>query len=261
MCLKLQRILLPLALLAASLALFEFTELDLWLQDHFYDFAQQAWLVDKRAVLPRLLFYTGPKLLLIGFAAWLLLSLVLPRRIRPRWLATPWPAPKVWLVILSLAVVPATIAIMKSRSDIYTPASLTRYDGTKPYHHLFEPLPPDVPPNRGRSFPAGHASGGFALMSLFYLFTRRSGRWTGLGLGLVYGWTMGLYQMFKGAHFLSHTVVTMLLAWLIIEVLAILLKVNSSETPGQTGTRSRCNASRPPPGKRLVLPQAHCATW
>lgn len=235
---KLQRILLPLALLAASLALFEFTDLDLRLQDHFYDFAQQSWMVDKRAVLPRLLFYTGPKLLLIGLAAWLLLGLLLPRRICPRWLATPWPAPRVWLVILSLALVPATIAIMKSRSDIYTPASLTRYDGSKPYHHLFEPLLPGVLPNRGRSFPAGHASGGFALLSLFYLFSRRRWRWAGLGVGLLYGWTMGLYQMFKGAHFLSHTVVTMLLAWLIIEVLAMILRVTPSEMRKQTSPRA-----------------------
>jgi membrane-associated PAP2 superfamily phosphatase len=30
------------------------------------------------------------------------------------------------------------------------------------------------------------------------------------------GWIMGLYQMLKGAHYLSHTVTTMLLAWIII---------------------------------------------
>ena len=244
---ELKRILLPLALLAGSYALFEFTELDLWLQDHFYDFAQQSWMVDKRAALPRLLWYTGPKLLLIGLAAWLLLSLLLPRQICPRWLATPWPARNVWLVILSLALVPASIAIMKSRSDIYTPASLVRYHGSKPYHHVFEPLPPGWPPNRGHGFPAGHASGGFALMSLFHLFAERRWRWAGLACGFVCGWAMGLYQMLKGAHFLSHTIVTMLIAWLIIEVLAMLLRVTPSAASPQAlpGSESDLKITHP----------------
>lgn len=30
------------------------------------------------------------------------------------------------------------------------------------------------------------------------------------------GWALGLYKMFIGDHFLSHTLVTMLLAWLMI---------------------------------------------
>lgn len=34
-------------------------------------------------------------------------------------------------------------------------------------------------------------------------------------LGL--GWTMGLYQMLKGAHFFSHTLATMILAWILCQ--------------------------------------------
>jgi len=30
------------------------------------------------------------------------------------------------------------------------------------------------------------------------------------------GWWMGGYQMLKGAHYLSHTVTTMLAAWIIV---------------------------------------------
>jgi membrane-associated PAP2 superfamily phosphatase len=131
-----------------------------------------------------------------------------------------------------LAIVPASIAVLKSRSDIYTPHSLVRYQGEKPYHHLFEPLPPGWPPNQGHAFPAGHASGGFALMSLLHLFRKRRQRWAGLGVGLVCGWTMGVYQMVKGAHFLSHTVVTMLIAWLLIELLAMLLKARTASQAG-----------------------------
>ncbi len=247
MCRKLKRIFLPLALLAAAMGVFEFTEFDLWLQDHFYNWEQNTWAVDKSAAVPRLLFYTGPKALLIALGGYLLLGLLLPERSRPRWLILPWPVRKAWLVVITLAVVPASIAIMKARSDIYTPASLVRYHGSKPYHHVFEPLPSGWPPNRGHGFPAGHASGGFALMSLFHAFSERRWRWAGLACGLVSGWAMGLYQMLKGAHFLSHTIVTMLIAWLVIEVLAILLKVNSSEMPKPTASRSSCDTKRPNP--------------
>jgi membrane-associated PAP2 superfamily phosphatase len=45
-------------------------------------------------------------------------------------------------------------------------------------------------------------------------------RWVGLGLGLAAGWIVGLYQMLKGVHYLSHTIVTMFLVWMIILILS-----------------------------------------
>ena len=49
-----------------------------------------------------------------------------------------------------------------------------------------------------------------------WLRRSRLGRWAGLSLALGLGWWMGGYQMLKGAHYLSHTVVTMLLAWIVL---------------------------------------------
>jgi membrane-associated PAP2 superfamily phosphatase len=63
---------------------------------------------------------------------------------------------------------------------------------------------------------AGHASGGFALLSLFFLF-KTARKSIGVVLfALTIGWSMGLYKMAIGDHFLSHTIITMLIAWLII---------------------------------------------
>jgi hypothetical protein len=59
------RITITVAGLLGSFALFQFTELDLWVQDHFYDFQTRAWLVDKKAGFPRMVFYTGPKVVII----------------------------------------------------------------------------------------------------------------------------------------------------------------------------------------------------
>ncbi|MGC4074574.1 MAG: hypothetical protein QM760_19155 [Nibricoccus sp.] len=59
---KLSRTFYPaLALLAGALALFEFTSLDLWLQDHFYDFSTRQWFVDGTDPLPRLFSTRRPK--------------------------------------------------------------------------------------------------------------------------------------------------------------------------------------------------------
>ncbi len=41
----------------------------------------------------------------------------------------------------------------------------------------------------------------------------------GLLSGISAGWIMGLYQMMKGAHFISHTVVKMISAWILILVI------------------------------------------
>ncbi|MPN56951.1 hypothetical protein SDC9_204644 [bioreactor metagenome] len=100
---------------------------------------------------------------------------------------------------------------------MYWPDQLERYGGDKPYVKVFESYPEGYhPTKRGYGFPAGHASGGFALLSLWFAFETRRGRLLGLSAGLALGWTMGLYQMAKGAHFLSHTLVTMFGAWLMI---------------------------------------------
>ena len=53
-------------------------------------------------------------------------------------------------------------------------------------------------------------------MILFFVFETKSRRIAGLALGLILGWVLGLYQIAKGAHFLSHNVVTMLVCFLIV---------------------------------------------
>lgn len=221
-------------LLAGAFALFEFTDLDLHLQDHFYDFTKHQWFFDKQDVWPRILFYTGPKWVLGVVGGLLIVWLLVPVRWRPQSLQKvqlPWPARRLWFVLLCLAIVPATIGFMKKRSDLYCPWSIDRYGGDRPHLHFFEPLPPNYPPDCGKCFPAGHASGGFALLALYYLGRTRRGQLLGLSMGMVAGWTLGLYQMLKGAHFLSHTIVTMLIAALIAQALAWLMRIDTLPNP------------------------------
>ncbi|MFT5110556.1 MAG: membrane-associated PAP2 superfamily phosphatase, partial [Pseudoalteromonas tetraodonis] len=72
------------------------------------------------------------------------------------------------------------------------------------------------PRKPGHGFPAGHASGGFALMGLCVFGRTRRGITLGVAAGLSLGWILGSYQMLNGNHYLSHTVVTNLLAGILV---------------------------------------------
>ncbi len=202
--------------LALLVGVFGFTTIDLSLQDRFYDFSTGQWFVDRDNPAGRALFYHGPKIA-IGILALVLVALVVgPVDWRNRWgLARP----DLWVAVLTLATLPMLAGFGRQFTNVYCPSEIRRYGGEAPYVTLCEPSPADFQSaTRGHCFPAGHASGGFALMALAWL--RRSRRWRigGLALGLGLGWWMGGYQMLKGAHHMSHTVVTMLLAWIVILV-------------------------------------------
>ena len=119
-------------------------------------------------------------------------------------------------MLLTLAIVPTVIGQLKQYTGVYCPWDIRRYGGPAPYVRVFEKHPDnDRPDYVGRGFPAGHASGGFALFALMTLARTRRQQCAALGVALLMGWMMGLYQMAKGAHYLSNTLVTMELAWLI----------------------------------------------
>lgn len=200
--------------LAAALAAFEFTGLDLWVQDRLYNFEEHRWAVDAQAPLGRLVFYTGPKALIIPTAVAVLVLAAGPARWRER---LRFARRDLWVAVLTLVTVPVLAGLGKNHTNTFCPSEIRRYGGDVPYVKLCEPYPEDDrPARRGHCFPAGHASGGFALLGLMWLRRTRVWRLGGLALGLGVGWWMGGYQMLKGAHYLSHTVVTMLLAWIVL---------------------------------------------
>lgn len=203
-------------LLLGALALFEVTDLDLRLQDRLFLSAPHQWLINAKEPIGRLFFYTGIKVLLVVAGVGLLLAYLLSFRMaslrayRRRML----------LMVAAMSLVPLVIAGLKNATNVYFPSQLERYGGDKPYVKVFSRFPPGYQQTRrGYGYPAGHASGGFSIMALYFVFRTRRGSMLGLGTGLAVGWAMGGYQMAKGAHFLSHTVVTMLAAWLIILVI------------------------------------------
>ena len=211
--------LLTLLALAAVFIVAEFTPLDSWVSDHFYDANSGGWMV-KHSGLAKALFYNRPLQIIKVFGAVALVALLVPHR----WLAPRWRLPRreLAVIFLALTLIPSLVGSLKAWTGMFCPRQLEHYGGTRPVVGLFERAPEGCcggVKGRGRCWPAGHASGGFALMSLVALGRSRAQKVSGLALGLALGWTMGLYQMLNGNHYLSHTLITMLLAWLVIVLL------------------------------------------
>lgn len=211
-----RQMMLTVIFLLAALCLFETTNIDLAIQDRLYLQSSRQWLLDAHDPLWRFFLYDGIKGVLILLGGCLFIAYLASFRfaaVRPC-------RSRCLLLFLSLALVPLIIAGLKGYTNVYCPYQLQRYGGDKPYVKVFAAYPPGfTPTGKGRCFPAGHAAGGFSLMALYFVARRGGARRLGLFTGLAAGWIMGFYQMAKGAHFLSHTVVTMLAAWLIILVI------------------------------------------
>lgn len=197
------------------LLLLEITPVDFWLEAQFFDpvsarfSLQHYWLFENllHDGIKRALLAVGVVVLLQ--TAWHLLKKT-PDRIRWLYLST------------SMVLAPSLIAWMKSRSLQACPWDLKLYGGTLPYHGLF-----DLNGVLGYGcFPAGHASGGYVLLAFYFFWRDSSPRLAqaAVWFGLFVGSLMGISQMIRGAHFLSHTLWTLWLVWLMLLVLDVLFR-------------------------------------
>ena len=203
-------------LLALTLAVFETTSLDLLVQDRLYDPAS-GWCIDRNASVPRMIFYEGPKVVIGVIGAFLLLCVAVPAA---RSAKLPFSRREAAFLLVCIGLIPLTAGVLKKTTGVFGPWKIARYGGEQPYRKLFEAIPHVPGRERGRGFPAAHCSGAFALMGLYFVAKGPRARRAGLACGLVAGWTVGIYQTLKGAHYLSHTVVTMIVAWLMVQLLA-----------------------------------------
>lgn len=206
-----RQVVIATCLLLFFLALFELTDLDMLVQNQLYQFGLGHWLLDKDDTVLRMLFYDGPKKVLAILAKIVLLVLIVFRRSD---FAEKY-GQGLTIVLISTLVTVALVGGLKSITNVPCPKDLTHFGGDYPYVTFLHRNPIAEHMDRVRCFPAGHASGGFALVSLFFLFRRRRNRWIGFGIGMTLGWTLGLYKMLIGDHFLSHTLASMCLAWLV----------------------------------------------
>ena len=203
-------------LLIAVIALFQFSNLDIFVQSFFYDFDKKSWLIDKNEPILKFFFYDGIKNLLLLFGVIILFSLIFFRK----HILVQEYKKGLTIVLLSAILVPSIIGFFKDITNTPCPCNIVYFNGTYPDKKVFDSYPKDfIQKSKVKCWPAGHASGGFALMALFFLFKTPKNQKKALFVALIIGWSMGTYKMLLGDHFFSHTIITMLMAWLIILII------------------------------------------
>lgn len=218
-------LLLPAAASAAVLTLLEYTPVDLWLADRWFALEGDRWAWRDNWLTYNLIHHYG-KLALIAFGI-VLIGLIIAS-LRSAQLAR-WRLPMTY-ALTSMALVPAVIARAKGFIPVPCPWDLARYGGELAYLRTFEYS--FGPADFGHCFPSGHASGGFALLTMYFaafLYVRRPALM--LLPGLVVGWVFAFGQQARGAHFISHDLWSMALCWFSALALFVLFRPHRWPAP------------------------------
>jgi membrane-associated PAP2 superfamily phosphatase len=202
---------LPLLLGLMLWRVYPMTGLDALVQGWYFEPATRSFPLREQVWLSAGM-HAGLKMLVVAlsiavFAVWLATFFgVGPRQERRR---LGW----IWIAI---ALAAQAVLQLKQASIHHCPWDIVDYGGYAPHLALFEALPDGIKP--GRCFPGGHASGGFSLMALYFGLRDdrpQLARWV-LGLTFALGCVMGWAQTMRGAHFLSHTLWSAWVVWLVL---------------------------------------------
>ena len=183
---------------------------DRWLADRIYAWQGYSWALRDAWLTKTAIHVWGRNLSALAWLALLATWTWARLSGRARTLRLP-------VGYLLLAVLASCLAVswIKSWSNMDCPWDLLRYGGRREFIGLIEARPPGM--DRGRCFPAGHASAGYAWLALYFFFLAVAPRWRWLGLciGLGLGLVFGISQQLRGAHFASHDLYTAGICWLV----------------------------------------------
>lgn len=190
---------IPLALLFGLTVIFWITDLDLAIQRRFF-VPGEGW-VAKDAGLWQFLYDYGPlPAILLSVAA--LGVLIGSFRFRS---VKPYRKVALFFVLLIL-IGPGLVvnSIFKEHWGRPRPRDVVDFRGSKEFHYVWE----KGVDGEGHSFPSGHASMGFFLLSPFFIFRRTSKKWAigFLAVGMSCGLLIGLGRMVQGGHFASDVI-------------------------------------------------------
>lgn len=197
--------------------IFDYTNLDYWISAQVFDFKSQSWLYSESFWIKQVGYY-GIKGVLLIYS-----TILIGLFVSSFWWGKTRPYRRMLLfLILCMALVPAEIAFFKQIFLKPRPEQVIAFGGTMPHVSLFTLLSnePDA-----TNWPGGHASGGAALMSWYFVgraYSKRWG-WVGLGSGLLVSNLMGWTQIFRGQHFFSHNLWTLWFAWATILLIHFIL--------------------------------------
>ena len=187
----------------------QYVGLDIWLAQQFYDPQQHIWPYQDNWLTQTVIHRGGRDLiglLVIGTLVFFIMSLLVAR-----W--RPWRLAAGYLLVASLSGM-LIISQLKSHTHIYSPWDLKMFGGLYPHIRLFDTVSQNSPV--GFAFPAGHAGGGYALLSIYFLLRQTVHRYRHyfLLIALLVGMIFGIDQQIRGAHMLSHDLFTFSICWM-----------------------------------------------
>ena len=205
--------------------IFDYTDLDLYISTLFYDNNTNSWPYYSE-FFTYTIGYRGIKYMLILYGAINLALLI--RSFKNSY----WQVKRrvIIFLILAIIIIPLKISFLKHNLHKPNPSQITLFGGTMPHVKLIEFLQNEPKAN---NWPGGHASGGAALLSLYFVgrYYASKYRYWGLALGLFVSQLMGMVQVMRGQHFLSHNLWTVWFSWLTLLIMYYLkLKLSYDKT-------------------------------
>jgi len=200
----LQHALVPGILLSLCLAFVYHYHIDYKLADHLFQLEGYHWSL-RHQWLFEIVLHDGGKMF-----SWLIGAAVSALLVASFYHDTIKPFRKglVFLLCIPLFSV-ALVNILKALSGTACPGELTRYGGSSFDHWSLAML------GHQGCTPAGHSSGGYAWMAWYFFALIYLPRWRFQGLlaSVFLGVAFGVAQQFRGEHFLSHDLFTVVICW------------------------------------------------
>lgn len=208
----------PYIFIVIIVLLFEVLQLDLLIADWIYQQEGYSWIL-KDSFFLNTVMHDWARLLFNYLAGLLILRIIIYALLSN---TSEWSSALYLFLSIFLTVV--LVALLKKWTNVGCPWHYTRYGGEDSYVPIFYFISGFS--SKHACFPAGHASGGYAWVSLYFyfLFINPKFRWLGLFVGLIFGFSLDVAQQFRGAHFASHGIWTLGIAWVVSSSLYLVTK-------------------------------------
>ncbi len=212
-------------LIVASAAIIAFN-IDMRLEDYFYNLQGQSWAW-KNAWLTDRLLHRGGRSASIFLGIIVLILLVASLFLKSQ------KAKRKPLIFLFLGVAGSSllVSLFKTSLAVSCPWEFDRYGGALSYANVIQQLHLR---NGEGCFPAGHASAGYSWVALYFfgLFFQSRLRWYGLAAALCGGIVFGFTQQIRGAHFISHDLWSLAVCWFYCLGLYLIFSRSTSKNHG-----------------------------
>ena len=212
---------IPISLLATATLLFSKFDWDMELQRLFYE-GDTGWFLKNTQPWKFLYHNSNIPALLISVSSLILLGI--------SFFKTSITKYRKILIFLTfvMAIGPGLIVntILKDNWGRPRPRNIEEFGGNYKYE---KPLTID-PASKGKSFPCGHASMGFYLMTFFFIFRKKRKllAYSFLLLGIVSGCLIGMARIVQGGHFASDVVWAGGIVYLVSATAFYLFKMDKS---------------------------------